>query len=67
MSLKLVHLFVIALSVVLAVGSGLWAWSAYGASGSETYLAAALLAFAASAGLVVYAVRFWQKAERIGL
>lgn len=66
MSLKAFHLFFIAVSVVLAIGFGVWEIMAFAESGGAGRLVAALLSFAIAAGLVVYGVRFVRKLKHIG-
>lgn len=66
MSLKAFHIFFIAASILLAVGFGVWELLAYMESGGAGRFIAALLSFAAAAGLIVYGVRFLKKLKHIG-
>ncbi len=68
MSLKNIHILFIVLSIALTVMMGVWAAGMYALpTGSAGYLVTAALSLLASAALTVYAVKFVQKARRIGL
>jgi len=61
MSLKAFHILFIAVSAILALGFGLWAFSEYRKSGDIMLLIAGLGAFGGAAGLVVYGRWFLRK------
>ena len=65
LSLKAIHLLFIALSVILAVGLGIWGIRSYAADGVTGHVTLALFSFAAAVGLVVYAVRFLRKLKGV--
>ncbi len=68
MSLKNIHILFIVLSIALTVMMGVWAAGMYASpTGSAGYLVTAALSLLAGAALTVYAVKFMQKARRIGL
>ena len=68
MSLKYMHVFFIAVSVILAVGLTAWGFRAYvDPTGQGWHLVFAVLSFLAAFMLAVYAVEFVRKARRIGL
>ena len=54
MNLRLVHALLILLSAALAVLFGLWCLDLYGREDGVAHLLAAIAAFAASFGLVIY-------------
>ena len=60
MSLKWFHIFFISLSVVVAVGFGLWGLL-------NQYVLLGVLSLVVAAGLVVYGNYFLRKARKIGL
>lgn len=66
MSLKSFHLVFIALSILLAIGFGVWEVREYVDSGGDGRLVAALLSFSVAVGLIVYGVRFVRKLKHIG-
>lgn len=66
MSLKTFHIFFIAISIILAIGIGLWQMMEYLDSGRTGQLIAALASFAVAAGLIVYGVRFLRKLKHLG-
>lgn len=66
MSLKSFHLVFIGLSILLALGFGVWEIREYAEDGGGGRLIAALLSFAVGAGLIVYGVRFIRKLKHIG-
>ncbi len=61
MNLRLVHAMLILLSALLAVIFGIWCLNQYGEGRGGGLLFAAVAAFAASAGLVVYDSWFLRK------
>jgi hypothetical protein len=65
MSLKAFHLFFITLSVLLALGCGVWTAQLYQSGGNPIDLAFAVASFAAAVGLVVYGAWFIRKARKI--
>ncbi len=68
MSLKNIHILFIVLSIALTVMMGVWAAGRYASpTGSVGYLVTAALSLLAGAALTFYAVKFVQKARRIGL
>ena len=60
MSLKWFHIFFISLSVVVAVGFGLWGLL-------NQYVLLGVLSLVVAAGLVAYGNYFLRKARKIGL
>lgn len=66
MSLKSFHLFFIAVSILLAVGFGIWEIAAYTDDGAGGRLVAALVSFAVAAALIVYGIRFIRKLKHVG-
>lgn len=66
MSLKTFHIFFIALSILLAIGFGVWEVREYADGGASGRLIAASLSFLVAAGLIVYGVRFVRKLKHIG-
>jgi len=65
MNLRLVHAMLILLSALLAVIFGVWCIGQYGEQHALTMLFAAVCAFAASAGLVVYDSWFLRKTRTL--
>ena len=65
MNLRLVHAFLILLSAALAVFFGLWSLDLYGREDGVGRLLAAIAAFAASFGLVVYDRWFLRKTRTL--
>ena len=65
MNLRLVHAFLILLSAALAVLFGLWCLDLYGREDGLTPLLAAITAFAASFGLIVYDRWFLRKTRTL--
>ena len=61
MSLKSFHLFFIGVSILFAVGFGLWILQDQPIASESLNVLAALCAFTAAGALVVYAVRFLRK------
>lgn len=61
MSLKTVHIVLISLSSLLAVGFGAWSAGQWSAGHGAAFLATSLCSFAAAGGLVVYVVWFARK------
>lgn len=61
MSLKAVHLIVIAASIVFAFGFGLWCVFDYRASGSMVNLIMGILSVASGVGLSAYAAYAFKK------
>jgi hypothetical protein len=65
MNLRLVHAMLILLSALLAVIFGVWCLGQYGRGNGPAALIAAVAAFAASAGLVVYDSWFLRKTRTL--
>ena len=65
MNLRMVHAFLILLSAALAVLLGVWCLALYGREGGVATLIAAIGAFAASVGLVVYDSWFLRKTRTL--
>jgi hypothetical protein len=65
MNLRLVHALLILLSAALAVLFGIWCLSQYGRGAGGASLFAAVAAFAASIGLVVYDSWFLRKTRTL--
>ena len=65
MNLRWVHAVLILLSAALAVLFGVWCLGAYGREGGAGRLAAAIVAFAVSVGLVVYDSWFLRKTRTL--
>jgi hypothetical protein len=65
MNLRLVHAMLILLSALLAVLFGIWCLGQYGQGNGVALLFAAVGAFAASAGLVVYDSWFLRKTRTL--
>jgi hypothetical protein len=66
MSLKAFHIFFIGVSILLALGFGLWEIRAYADSGTAGRLIAGLLSFGVAVGLTMYGIRFLKKLKHIG-
>jgi hypothetical protein len=60
-SLKTVHIVLISLSSLLAVGFGAWSVSRWSADAGTGFLVAAIVSFVAAGGLDVYVVWFARK------
>jgi hypothetical protein len=65
MSLKAVHIAFITLSVLLAIGFGVWETWNYLESENPLQILAGILAFAAGGGLIVYGIRFLRKLKNV--
>jgi hypothetical protein len=65
MNLRWVHAMLILLSAVLAVLFGIWCLTAYTRDNGTANLIAAVAAFAASAGLVLYDSWFLRKTRAL--
>jgi hypothetical protein len=65
MNLRLVHAVLILLSATLAVVFGVWCVVQYGRDGGIASLIAAIVAFAASFGLVIYDSWFLRKTRSL--
>lgn len=65
MSLRLFHLFFIALSVVLSAFCAAWATGMYRTAGDAVYLAAVVGSALAAIGLVVYGAAFQRKMRQL--
>ncbi|MEO8167918.1 MAG: hypothetical protein ABI623_06705 [bacterium] len=67
MSLKAFHIVFIVVSILLALGCGLFELNNYTVSGEIVHLLLATASFLAAAGLVVYAVRFMRKLKHVSM
>ena len=65
MNLRLVHAFLILMSAALAVLFGVWCLGVYGQGHGTAALVAAIGAFAASGGLIVYDSWFLRKTRSL--
>jgi hypothetical protein len=65
MSLRLFHLFFIAVSVVLAAFCAAWAVGMYRSGHQISYLAAGVACAVAIAALIAYGVAFQRKTRRL--
>ncbi len=65
MSLRLFHLFFIALSVVLVAFCAAWATGMYRSGHQVSYLAAAAASALAGAALIAYGTAFQRKTKRL--
>ena len=65
MNLRMVHALLIMLSAILAVLFGVWCLSLYGREDGVASLVAAIVAFGASAGLVLYDRWFLRKTRTL--
>jgi hypothetical protein len=65
MNLRVIHAVLIVLSAALAALFGVWCLTQYGRDGGAASLLAALTAFIASAGLVVYDSWFLRKTRTL--
>lgn len=61
MSLKAFHIFFISLSVILALGFGVWGIRDYTLSGNTGNLSLGLASLVSSAGIIFYLVWFLRK------
>ena len=66
MNLRLVHALLILFSAALAVFVGVWCLVQYGRGGGAGSVIAAVAAFAAAIGLVVYDSWFLRKTRTLG-
>jgi hypothetical protein len=66
MNLRRVHALLILLSAILAVLFGVWCLGQYGRGGGVGVLIAAVTAFAASLGLILYDSWFLRKTRTLG-
>lgn len=65
MSLKFFHIFFISLSILLALGFGVWEIDGFVESDDVIQLVFGLLSFCVAAGLIVYGVGFLRKLKNI--
>jgi hypothetical protein len=65
MNLRSVHAMLILMSALLAVVFGVWCVTQYGRVGGAANLVAAVVAFAVSAGLMVYDSWFLRKTRTL--
>ena len=66
MSLKVFHLFFIAVSVAMCFGIAAWRFSAFRAAGEAGALGQAAAATLGGVALVIYAWRFVRKTKELG-
>lgn len=66
MSLKAFHIFFITLSIMLAIGFGVWEILAFLETSDTVQLAMGIGSFAVAGGLAVYGIRFLRKLKHIG-
>ncbi len=67
MSLKAFHIVFIVVSILLALGCGLFELNNYTVSGEFVHILLASAAFLAAVGLVVYAIRFMRKLRHVSM
>ena len=65
MTLRMFHLFFIALSIVLAAFCGAWAVGQYRAMPDAVFIVTAVASVAGALGLVVYATAFQRKTRNL--
>jgi hypothetical protein len=65
MTLRMFHLFFIALSIILAAFCGAWAVGQYRVRPEAVYLVTAMASIAGALGLVVYAMAFQRKTRNL--
>lgn len=65
MSLRMFHLFFIAVSVALAAFVAAWAMGQYRVTHDATYLAGCVAAIVGAAGLAVYGAMFRRKTKNL--
>jgi len=65
MSLRLFHLFFVAVSVILAAFCAAWALGMYRSGHEASYLAAGIACMLAIAALIAYGVAFQRKTRRL--
>lgn len=63
MTLKAFHVLFITLSIVLAIGFGMWAVVSYAESGALEHLVLAVLSFAGGAALVMWERNFLRRGQ----
>lgn len=65
MSLKAFHIVFIGISILLAIGYGIWEFNNFATSGEGVPLLLGICAIVAAAGLIIYAVRFMRKLKHV--
>ena len=65
MSLKIFHLIFVTMSVVLAVGFGVWAIAKWTRDGQFSGLLLGVLSLVGAVGLLWYGIWFWRKLRGI--
>jgi hypothetical protein len=65
-SLKAFHILFIALSVVLAIGFGVWEIVGYMETTITSQLVMGLLSFIVAVALILYGIRFLRKLKHVG-
>lgn len=66
MSLKAIHIFFIVVSIMLAVGFGIWEIIVYLDSGGMGRLVAAAASLLVAVGLFIYGKQFLRKLKHVG-
>ena len=67
MSLKAFHIVFIGISILLALGCGVYEFNNYATSGGIVHIFLGTIAIAAAGGLVVYAIRFMRKLKHVSM
>ncbi|RMD93559.1 MAG: hypothetical protein D6814_15490 [Calditrichaeota bacterium] len=65
MSLKAFHIIFIAVSILLAIGFGIWCMRAYSAASNSIYLAGSVLSLLFAVGLILYGIWFLKKLKKV--
>ena len=65
MSLKALHIILVSVSTLLALGFSLWCAVEFRAGGGAGYAVAAAVSFACAPGLVAYGVFFLRKLQNV--
>ncbi len=65
MSLKAFHIFFMAVSILLSIGTGAWGLVSYGQHGGAGYLVMAIASLAVACLLAVYARWFLRKLKNV--
>lgn len=67
MSLKAFHIIFISLSILLAIGCGIWEFNNFAANRDGVHLLLGSGAIIAAGGLIIYAVRFMRKLKHVSM
>jgi len=65
MSLRMFHLFFIAMSVMMAAFAGVWATGQYQTTGKPAMVGGAFCSFAGAGGLAIYGAMFQRKTRNL--